>query len=114
MKKQPNKNPHNLNIDLEYNNKENVSDDNNLSFINLDSDEIISDFMVGGKKINIKLNDDISQKIINLDQPIDKLEELDKNKKPSNLFHKTSKLSCTSIMSKPKNIILMNLQIMQE
>ena len=98
LKIKPNKSENNLNND-------NLIEDNNLGLINLDSDEIVSDFMVGGKKINIKLNDDIRKKINSFDQPIDKLEELDKNKEPSNIIHKTSKLSTSSIVSKAKNIM---------
>ena len=105
LKNRPNNNLENEDNVLENNNiSDNLKEDNNLGIINLESDEIISDFMAGGKKISIKLNDDIRQKINSLDEPLDKLEELDKNKEPSNIMHKTSKLSCNSIMSKGKNI----------
>lgn len=103
----PNKDNNGNSNDINDNNNINVNNENetenDLGLINFDSDEIVSDFMVGGKKINIKINDDIRKKINTLDEPIDKLEELDKNKEPSNIFHNTSKLSCTSIMSKAKN-----------
>ena len=104
LKKRPNKNLENEEIDLENNINDNLNNDKNLGIINFESDEIISDFMAGGKRINIKLNDDIRHKMNTLDEPLDKLEELDKNKQPSNIIHTTSKLSCTSIMSKGKNI----------
>ena len=84
-------------------NKRNEKNNNDLSNLNLESDEIVSDFMVGGKKISIKLTDDIRQKINSFEEPIDKLEELDKNKEPSNISHKTSKLSSTSLISKKGN-----------
>ena len=98
------------NININNNNEKNminINDNNNnyVRNINYDSDEIVSDFMVGNKKISIKLNDDIRKKINSFDEPINKLEELDKNKEPSNIIHKTSKLSCTSVMSKAKNIL---------
>ena len=96
LKIKPNKNQNDINDDLNI--------DNNLGLINLDSDEVMSDFMAGGKKISFKLNDNIRQKINSLDEPIDELEELDKNKQPSNIIHKTSKLSSTSVLSKDKNI----------
>ena len=100
----------NNNLILNLNGEKENENENESGMINFDNDEIISDFMVGGKKINIKINDDIRNKINALNEPIDKLEELDKNKKPSNILHKTSKLSCTSnsIISKAKNIQIDN------
>ena len=104
IKIRPNIDSHNIDL-YNKNNNENLNNNNNdydYNNIRYDSDEIVSDFMAGGKKISIKLNDDIRQQIKSLDEPINKLEELDKNKEPSNISHKTSKLSCTSIISKDK------------
>ena len=79
----------------------------NLGNINLDLDEMQSDFMAGGKKITVKLNDNVRNILKNemssLDEPVDILEELAKNKKPSNIKHNDSKLSCSStLISKNK------------
>jgi hypothetical protein len=64
--------------------------------------------MVGGKKINIKLNDDIRNEIKTLNEPLDNLEELDKSKESSKINDNVSKLSCTSLISKDKNISIDN------
>ena len=94
-------------IDIENENEK--IKDNNLGMINLDLDEMQSDFMAGGKKVTVKLNDNVRKKITkemnSLDEPVNILEELSKNKKPSNIFHNNSKLSCTdSLLSKNKEI----------
>ena len=85
--------------------------DKNLGMINLDLDEMPSDFMAGGKKITVKLNDNVRKKLTkemsSLDEPINIIEELSKNKQPSNIIHNDSKLSssyCSSIT--PKSSIL--------
>ena len=94
-------------IDIENDNDK--IKDNNLGMINLDLDEMQSDFMAGGKKVTVKLNDNVRKKISkemnSLDEPVNILEELSRNKKPSNIFHNNSKLSCTdSLLSKNKGI----------
>ena len=122
LKKRPTRNSlekENTNLDNSSNNKENKenqnieNNSNNLDNFNINSDEIVSDFMVGGKKISIKLNDDIRQKINSFDEPIYKLEDLDKNKEPSNILHKTSKLSSTSIVSKKNSCLNNNTDIIK-
>ena len=40
----------------------------------------------------------MNKEISSLDEPVNILEELDKNKKPSNIFHNNSKLSTSSNM----------------
>ena len=99
-------------VDIEDQNDDNSKiNDNNLGEINLDLDEMPSDFMAGGKKITVKLNENVRKKLTkemsSLDEPINILEELSKNKKPSNIVHNNSKLSCSEVlMSKNKNIEL--------
>ena len=97
-------------VDIEEQNDDKIND-NNLGEINLDLDEMPSDFMAGGKKITVKLNENVRKKLTkemsSLDEPINILEELSKNKKPSNIVHNNSKLSCSEVlMSKNKNIEL--------
>ena len=97
-------------VDIEEQNDDKIND-NNLGEINLDLDEMPSDFMAGGKKITVKLNENVRKKLTkemsSLDEPINILEELSKNKKPSNIIHNNSKLSCSEVlMSKNKNIEL--------
>ena len=77
--------------------------------INLDLDEIQSDFMIGNKKVTVKINDNVRKKLTkemsSLNEPVNILEELSKNKQPSNIKHINSKLSCSSnMLSKNKNL----------
>ena len=97
-------------IDIENENDNNINE-NNLGDINLDMDEMPMDFMAGGKKVTMKLDDNVrkilKKEMTSLDEPINVLDELAKNRKPSNIIHKTSKLSCSEIpSSKNKNIEL--------
>lgn len=100
-------------IDIEDENEDINSkiNDKNLGEINLDLDEMQSDFIAGGKKISVKLNDNLRKKLSSemssFDEPVNILEELSKNKKPSNINHINSKLSCSEVpMSKNKEINL--------
>ena len=102
-----------INIKLDDNIRKEISKldepfKNSEELDNFDKDEIVSDFMVGGKKINIKLNDDIRNEIKSLNEPLDNLEELDKSKESSKINDNVSKLSCTSLISKDKNISIDN------
>ena len=97
-----------LDIEDENNNNNTKNKNNNDGMIDLDVDEMQSDFMAGGKKISVKLNDNIRQKlakeITSLDETKDILVELSKNKKKSNIIHNNSKLSCSSnVLSKNKS-----------
>ena len=87
LKSRPDKSS--INEDL----KNGISDDNNIpkninydninnndfGNFNFDQDEIVSDFMAGGKKVNIKLNDNIRKKINSLNEPLDELDNNDSN-----------------------------------
>ena len=102
-----------INIKLNDNIRKEISKldeplENSEQLDNFDKDEIVSDFMVGGKKINIKLNDDIRKEINSLNEPLDNLEELDKSKESSKINDNISKLSCTSLISKDKNLSIHN------
>ena len=95
----------NVDINNKENNEKNEEidiNDPNLGVLNLDLDEALSDFKVGGKRITFKVNDNLrkimNKEISSLDEPVNILEELDKNKKPSNIFHNNSKLSTSSNM----------------
>ena len=97
-------------LDLDEDIKEKAKD-KNLGVINLDLDEMQSDFMAGGKKVTVKLNDNVRKKLTkemsSLDEPVNILEELSKNKQPSNIIHNNSKLSCSStLLSKNKEIVM--------
>ena len=96
-------------IDIENENENNKKNDPDLGMINLDLDEIQSDFMIGNKKVTVKINDNVRKKLTkemsSLDEPVNLLEELSKNKQPSNIKHINSKLSCSSnMLSKNKNL----------
>ena len=101
-----------IDIEDENENDNNINYNNdNLGDINLDLDEMPMDFMAGGKKITMKLDDNarkkLAKEIISLDEPVNVLDDLAKNRKPSNIPHKNSKLSCSEIpTSKNKNIEL--------
>ena len=89
--------------------------DKNLGMINLDLDEMPSDFMAGGKKITVKLNDNVRKKLTkemsSLDEPINIIEELSKNKQPSNIIHNDSKLSSSSILLSKNKELNLNINI---
>ena len=111
-----NKKKENYDFDLDIENDDNSkinekAKNNNLGMINLDLDIMQSDFMAGGKKVTVKLNDNVRKKITkemsSFDEPVNILEELSKNKKPSNIIHNNSKLSCSStLLSKNKELVL--------
>ena len=82
------------------NNVSNMNKINNINnTIDLTSDEIQSDFISGGKKVKVKLDNNLRAKLTkemsSLDEEGNILEELSKNKKPSNIRHNSSKLSCS-------------------
>ena len=105
-----------IDIDDENDNENNINNNindnnNNYGDINLDMDEMPMEFMAGGKKITLKLDDNARKKLkkemTSLDEPINVLEDLSNNRKPSNIHHINSKLSCSEIpTSKNKNIEL--------
>ena len=84
----------------------NINNINNT--IDLTSDEIQSDFISGGKKVKVKLDNNLRAKLTkemsSLDEEGNILEELSKNKKPSNIIHKSSKLSCSDENEENKTI----------
>ena len=96
-------------IDIEEDYINSKINNKNLGMIDLDVDEMQSDFTRGGKKVTLKLNDDVRKKltkeISSLDEPINYIDELSKNKKPSNINHKDSKLSSSSILLSKNKII---------
>ena len=101
----------NEDLDIDIEGDKEKAKDKNLGVINLDLDEMQSDFMAGGKKITVKLNDNVRKKLTkemsSLDEPVNILEELSKNKQPSNIIHNNSKLSSSStLLSKNKELVL--------
>ena len=88
LKSRPDKNSKNKDLENEIssdnnnlpNNINNNINNNDFGNFNFDQDEIVSDFMAGDKKVNIKLNDKIRKKINELNEPLD-AEELGNNGK---------------------------------
>lgn len=84
LKSRPEQNSKDLENEI-YNDNNNISKNincninNNFGNFNFDDDEIVSDFMAGGKKVNIKLNDNIRKKIKSFKESMEDFEELDNN-----------------------------------
>ena len=77
VEEEPEKKEKNDDLDLDEDIKEKAKD-KNLGVINLDLDEMQSDFMAGGKKVTVKLNDNVRKKLTkemsSLDEPVNILE----------------------------------------